>query len=96
MSDVNKINKGVGKVILKKVQELANLRGRLEQREYIQKMIKVTAPKTTGASYASVAKAVLPKVGKNTVMPRDVEKTVLIYSKDETVTDSEATNKVDC
>lgn len=47
-------------------------------------------------SYASAAKmqTALPKVGKKTIAPRDVEKVVLVYPKDEKVQDSEATRKL--
>ena len=42
----------------------------------------------------SQAVGTLPKVGKKTVVPRDVEKVVLVYHKDESKVDSEETKKV--
>ena len=44
-------------------------------------------------SYSQAAGS-LPKVGKKTVVPRYVEKVVLVYQKDETKVDSEETKKV--
>ena len=44
-------------------------------------------------SYSQAASS-LPKVGKKTVVPRDAEKVVLVYQKDESKVDSEETKKV--
>ena len=54
-----------------------------------------TTPKLTpaAASYAGVTK-MPPRVGKKIVAPRDTQKVVLVYPKDETITDSEVTKKM--
>ena len=50
-------------------------------------------PLSKPKSYSQAASS-LPKVGKKTVVPRDAEKVVLVYQKDESKVDSEETKKV--
>lgn len=75
----------------KKGLEIANLKGRLQERTQTEKIIK-------SVSYAEKLKNPAPaqqwiRVGRKPVQPKDVENIVLIYSKEETVV-SEDTKKI--
>ena len=59
----------------------------------LKTMLKTKEATPKSKSYSQAAASNLPEVGKRTVVPRDAEKVVIVYHKDETKTDSEETKK---
>lgn len=105
MNDTNKINKAVGRVLMKKCRNWRPSWQRKIYKSHIsvggskRGIIKeelsrvVSKPAPAAASYAGVTKLPL-KIGRKIVAPHDVQKVVLVYPKDEQITDSEVTKKM--
>ena len=58
-----------------------------------KRMLKTQDTTQKKMTYSQAAASHMPKVGKRTVVPRDAEKVVIVYQKDETKIDSEETKK---
>lgn len=95
-SETSKVSRSASSFILRKWRKLeellclselkvAELSGRLIEREGM-------APQAPVPSYADVSRQ-MPRVGRKPVVTRDPEKTVLLYPKDSTTTDSEITKR---
>ena len=99
--ETNKISKNAALYILRvwrQMEKLCNDKivekaDAVAENKILKNLVKEKESTTKGKSYSQVAAGSLPKVGKKVVVPRDAEKVVLVYQKDETKTDSEETKK---
>ena len=93
-NDSNKINKLSAKNILgffsRLEQENINLRVRVAKLEgqLLERRLE-TRETARAKTFADVAAAPRPKIGKKEVVPKSIEKTVLVYPTDETKEDSD-------